>query len=125
MIVNLQRCLRLQRAPVGREDHPRQAGQRSRLRGRDLLIAQQEEAGLLAARKAVAHHLQQAVTQGQDLALQRHQVGIGFAVENHHVHRQAAEGPPGLGAQQRPQQRYAVGGMVYWWWSKTRAKTAR
>ena len=52
--------------------------------------------------------MQQPVAQGQDIALQRHQVGIGLAVEDHHVDRQAAEGPPGLGPQQRVHQRNAL-----------------
>ena len=106
-----RRHLLFQRPAIGSEDHPRQAGQCRPFGQRDFLFPQQEEAGGVAARKAVLHGLQQAVAQRQDVALQRHQVGIRFAVDDHHIHRQPAEGPPGLRAQQRTQQRNAVGGV--------------
>ena len=103
--------LHFQGPAVRREDHARQAVQGSLFRRRHLLLAQQEEAGRLAVRETVLRRLQQPVPQRKDVALQGHQVGIGFAVEHHHVHRQAAEAPPGLGPEQGVQQGDAVVGV--------------
>ena len=55
--------------------------------------------------------LHQPVAQRQDVALQRHEVGIGFAVQHHQIDRQAAESPPRLGAQQGMDQRQPAGGL--------------
>ena len=51
--------------------------------------------------ETVGRLLQRAVAQGQNVALQRHQISIELAVQNHQVHRQPAKLPPGLRAQQR------------------------
>ena len=107
------RDLHFQRPPVGVEHHPCQPGQRTFFTGRHFLLAQQEKArsrrcGFIA-RETVLHRLCETVAQRQDVALQRHEVGVDFAVDHHHVDRQPAEGPPGLGAQQCMHQRQAAG----------------
>ena len=80
-------------------------------------VAQQVEAGRVVARKAVLRLLRDAVAQRLDLALQRHQVGVGLAVEHHQVAGHAAEAPPGLGAQQRVDQ--ALCRSIEWMWTST------
>ena len=68
------------------------------------MVAQQIKADggrRVVVRKTVGRLLQRAVAQGQNVALQRHQIGIELAVQNHQVHRQSAKVPPGLRAQQR------------------------
>ncbi|MNU73210.1 hypothetical protein D3C71_626880 [compost metagenome] len=103
-----RRHLHFERAAVGREHHARQAGERGLFRRHHVLVAQQVEAGGVVARKAVLRLLCDARAQHLDLALQRHEVRVGFAVEHHEVAGHAAEAPPRLRAQQRVDQAHAV-----------------
>ena len=68
------------------------------------MLAQQIKADggkCIVVRKTVGRLLQRAVTQSQNVTLQRHQISIELAVQDHQVHWQPAKLPPGLSPQQR------------------------